>query len=180
MILDAQLTLSDLANGDAPTAIADNASAKYIDTMPAGLNFSPPGGGAYVAPWLIVQVRTAFAGTSSTLIAVVQDSPDTSTSTAPAGPTTWTDRIVGPTFTTGGSVAPNANAYLLATRLLPSMARYIRVVYRIGVAVMSAGVAQSFITLDQDVIDIAMRQASASFTQSGQLSEAVAQGILAQ
>jgi hypothetical protein len=180
MILDTQLTLSDLASGDAPTAIADNASARYIDQMVGGLNFSSPGGGAYVAPWIVVQVRTAFAGSSSTIAAVVQDSPDTSLTMSPNGPVTWTDRIVGPTFTTGGSVAPSINSYLLVARLLPSMARYIRVVYRIGTAVMTAGVVQSFITLDTEVVDIALREAASYVTQSGQIQEAVAQGILAQ
>jgi hypothetical protein len=181
MILDAQNTLSNLASGDQPVSIADNASAYYFDSMPGGLNFFAPGGGAYVAPWLIVQVRTAFTSAgSATIIAVVQDAPEPSTTMTPTGPVTWTDRIVGPTFTVGGATAPSINTYLLSTRLLPSMARYIRVVYRIAVAVMTGGAAQSFITLDQDVIDIAMRTATATITQTGQVSEAVSQGILNQ
>ncbi len=177
MILDAQNYFSDLAVGDSPTAIADNASAYYIDQMPGGINFSAPGGGAYVAPWVVIQVRTAFAGTSGTLIAVVQDAPEPSTTMVPTGPVTWTDRIVGPSFTVAQA---SVNAYLLTARLLPSMARYIRVVYRIGTAVMTAGTVQSFLTLDTEVVDIALRQASAYVTQSGQISEAVAQGILGQ
>lgn len=181
MIIDAQLTFSNLANGDSPVAVGDTASAYYVDQMPSGLNFSAPGGGAYVAPWLVVQVRTAFTSNgSATLAAVLQDSPDTSTSLTPNGPVTWTDRIVGPTFTVGGASAPSINQYLLAIRLLPSLARYLRVVYRVGAAVMTAGVAQSFLVLDQDVVDIALRQAGAYITQTGQISEAVAQGILNQ
>lgn len=177
MILDAQGCFSDLALGDSPTAIADNVSANYIDQMPGGINFSAPGGGAYVAPFVIVQVRTAFAGSSGTIIAVVQDAPEPSTTMVPTGPVTWTDRIVGASFTVAQAAA---NAYLLSARLLPSMARYIRVVYRIGTAVMTAGTVHSFITLDQEVVDIALRQATASLTQAGQISEAVSQGILAQ
>lgn len=181
MILDAQATLSNLANGDSPTAVADNPSTYYYDQMQAGLNFSAPGGGAYVAPWLIVQVRTAFtSGSSATIIAVVQDAPEPSTTMVPTGPTTWTDRLVGATFTVGGATAPSANTYLLATRLLPSMARYIRVVYRVAVGVMTGGVVQSFITLDQEVVDIALRTATATVSQTGQISEAVSQSILAQ
>lgn len=181
MILDAQNTFSNLASGDAPTAVADNASAYYIDQMQAGLNFSAPGGGAYVAPFLIVQVRTAFtSGGSATIIAVLQDAPEPSLTSTPTGPVTWTDRLLGPTFTVGGASAPSVNTYLFAGRILPSMARYIRVVYRIGVAVMTAGVAQAFLTLDQDVVDIAMRTATGTVSQSGQISEAVAQGILGQ
>lgn len=180
MILDAQNCFSDLASGDAPRAVADNPSANYIDQGVAGLNYFAPGGGAYVAPWVIVQVRTAFAGSSSTIIAVVQDAPEPSTTMTPSGPSTWTDRIVGATFTTGGSAAPDANVYLLVARLNPSMARYIRVAYRIGAAVMTEGVVQSFLTLDVEVVDIALRTATATLSQSGQLSEAVNQGILGQ
>lgn len=177
MILDAQNCFSDLASGDSPTAIADNASAYYIDQMVSGLNFTAPGGGAYVAPWVIVQVRTAFAGTSGTVIAVVQDAPEPSTTMTPTGPTTWTDRIVGASFTvTTGAV----NVYLLAARLNPSMARYIRVIYRIATAVMTGGTVQSFLTFDNEVVDIALRQATATLTVSGQISEAVNQGILGQ
>jgi hypothetical protein len=181
MILDAQNTFSDLAAGDQPTAIADNASAKYIDQMPGGLNFFAPGGGAYVAPWLIVQVRTAFTSAgSATIIAVLQDAPEPSTTLTPTGPTTWTDRLLGPTFTVGGATAPSANTYLFAARLLPSMNRYLRVVYRVAAATMTAGSVQSFLVLDQDVVDLSMRTATATVTQTGQISEAVSQGILAQ
>lgn len=181
MILDAQNTLSNLANGDSPTAIADNASAFYIDQMQSGLNFFAPGGGAYVAPWLVVQVRTAFTSAgAATIVAVLQDAPEPSTTMTPTGPTTWTDRLLGPTFTVGGTPAPSINSYLFVARLLPSLARYFRVVYRIGAFVMTAGTAQSFLVLDTDVVDIAMRTASAYVTQAGQIQEAVSQSILAQ
>jgi len=180
-ILDAQNTFSNLATGDLPTAIQDNPSAYYIDQMQSGLNFSAPGGGAYVAPWVVVQARAAFtSANSATLIVVVQDAPEPATTMTPTGPTTWTDRIVGPTFTVSGSVAPTINSYLLVARLLPSMARYIRLVYRIGSYVMTAGTIQGFLTVDTQVIDIALRTATAYVTQTGQISEAVAQGILGQ
>ncbi len=181
MILDAQATLSNLANGDSPTATGDNASAYYYDQMQGGLNFSAPGGGAYVAPWMIVQARAAFtSGGSATIQVVLQDAPEPSTTMTPTGPATWTDRVLGPVFTVGGSPAPSINAYLFVNRIPPSLARYIRVVYRIGTAVMTAGTVQSFFTLDTEVVDIALREAASYVTQSGQLSEAVAQGILGQ
>jgi hypothetical protein len=126
---------------------------------------------------VIVQVRTAFAGTTGTIIAVVQDAPEPSTTMVPTGPVTWTDRIVGASFSVAQA---SANAYLLVARLMPSMARYIRVVYRIGTAVMTAGTVQSFLTLDTEVVDIALRTATATVSQSGQISEAVNQGILGQ
>ena len=178
-VLDAQATFSNLANGDSPTAIADNASANYYDQMQGGLNYSAPGGGAYIAPWIIVRVITAFAGTSSTIIAVLQDAPEPSTTMVPTGPATWTDRLVGPTFTTGGAVAPSVNTYLLAARIPPSLDRYVRVIYRIAVNVMTAGNLHSFLTLDHDIIDIAMRKASTFVTQSGQVLEAVGNSIAA-
>lgn len=177
MILDAQNTFSDLASGDSPTAIADNASTYYIDQMPGGVNFSAPGGGAYVSPFVIVQVRTAFTGTSGTITAVLQDAPEPSTTMTPTGPTTWTDRLVGASFTVAQA---SVNTYLFSARILPGMARYLRVVYRIATAVMTAGTVQSFLTLDAEVVDIALRQASAAITQTGQISEAVNQGILGQ
>lgn len=178
MILDAQGCFSNLASGDSPTAVQDNPSANYIDQMPGGLNFSAPGGGAYVAPWLVVQVRVAFATSASgTIIAVLQDAPEPSTSMVPTGPVTWTDRIVGASFSAAQAAA---NAYLLVARLDPSMARYLRVVYRIGTGVMTAGTVQSFLTLDREVVDIALRTATATVSQSGQISEAVVQGILGQ
>lgn len=177
-ILDAQLSFSNLANGDSPTLVADNVSANYVDQMVSGLNFSAPGGGAYVAPWLIVQVRVAgVSAGGGTIAAVLQDAPEPSTTMTPTGPTTWTDRVVGSTITaTNASI----NQYLLVSRIPASMARYLRVVYRIATAVFTAGTYQSFLTLDSEVIDIAMRTATAYLSQSGQLSEAVNQGILGQ
>ena len=182
-ILDGQLVFSNLANGDSPTAIADNPSANYIDQMVGGLNFFAPGGGAYVAPWAIVQVTTAFtSGGSATIIAVLQDAADPSTTTVPSGPGSYSDKIVGPTFTVGGAAGstPIANQQLLAQRMLPSHNRYLRVIYRIGVAVMTGGTALSFLMPDQDVIDIAMRKVGTYVTQTNQLFEAVAQGVLQQ
>jgi len=181
MILDAQLTLSNLANGDSPSAIGDNASQFYYDQMQNNLNFSAPGGGAYVAPWLVVQDRVAFTSAGAmTIQAVLQDAPEPSLTTTPTGPVVWTDRILGPIFTVGGAVAPSINRYLLVARLLPSLERYFRVVYRIGGFVATAGTVQTFVTLDVDVVDIAMREALTYVTQPGQIQEAVSQSILAQ
>lgn len=180
-ILDGQNYFSNLQNGDSPTAIADNASAYFIDQGVGGLNFFAPGGGAYIAPWAIVQVATAFtSGGSATIIAALQDAPDPSTSISPSGPTTWTDKILGPTFTVGGASAPSINQQLLAQRILPSHARYLRIVYRIGAAVMTGGTAVSFLMPDQDVVDISMRKVGVYVTQANQLSEAVAQAVLLQ
>lgn len=180
-VLDAQLYFSALASGDSPSAVADNVSTSYIDQMTGyGLNFFAPGGGAYVAPWVMMQVTTAFTSSgSATIIGVLQDGPDGSTTTVATGPSgTWTDRIVGPTFTVGGATAPTANAQLLAVRLLPTLARYLRVVYRIGVSTMSAGTVISWIMPDQDVVDTSMRKVGTYIVQSGQIAENVSGGIL--
>ena len=179
MILDAQLVLSNLASGDSPTLVQDTASSYYIDQQVNGLNFSPPGGGAYVAPWMICQVRTAFTGTGCVIQAVVQDSPDSATTMTQGGSTgTWTDQILGAQFSVGGTPAPSIYSYLLAARLLPTMARYIRVAYRITTAVATAGTVHTFVTLDISVVDIALRQASAYVSQTGQTQEAVTNSIL--
>ncbi len=169
MIIDYENTFSAQATGDSPTAIGDNASANVIDQGVSGLSFSPPGGGAYVAPFLIAKAQAAFtSGGSGTLQIVLQDSPDNST---------WTDRALGTIFTVGGSPAPSINAVLAAFRIPSSLARYVRVVYRIGTAVMTAGTALAFLTLDADIIDIAMREAGTYVSQSNQLSEAVGNSI---
>jgi hypothetical protein len=180
-LLDAQLTFSNLYSGDSPTLIQDSPSTNYIDQMPANLNYAAPGGGSYVGMWAGVRIATAFTSSgSATIIAVVQDAPDPSTTMVPSGPTTWTDRTIGPTFTVGGTVAPTINQYLLLTRINASLARYIRVVYRIAVAAMTAGTVQSILLPDTDVIDIAMRETAAYLNVTGQIQQAVSQGILAQ
>ena len=179
-VLDLQNYLSNPNSGDSPTLVADNVSAQYIDQQPGyGMNFFAPGGGAYVAPWVMCQVTTAFtSGGSGTLIAVLQDAPDPSTTFVASGPTTWTDRIVGATFTVGGTTAPSANALLLAQRILPSMARYLRVVYRIGSNAMTAGTLMAWLMPDQDVIDTSMRKVGTFVTQTGLIQENQPMGIL--
>lgn len=165
MILDGQLVFSSLANGDAPTAVADNASANVVDQLVNGLSFSGVGG-AYIAPWVIARVSTAFAGTTGTVQAVLQDSPDN---------VTWTDQLLGAATTVANATK---GAILLAARIPPSLNRYLRVIYRIATAVMTAGIAHAFLVLDEDVIDLQMRKASTTVTQTGQINEAVTNSVL--
>lgn len=167
MILDGQNTFSNLASGDAPTLVGDTPAANDIDQMAGGGAIGSRSGGAYVAPWVIVRTSTAAtSGGAATVQAVLQDSPDDAT---------FTDEVLGP-------IQPVASltqgAILLAQRILPSMQRYLRVVYRIATAALTAGVFTAFLTLDQDIIDLSMREFNAIVVQAGQLSEAVSNGVL--
>lgn len=168
MILDGQNTFSNLASGDSPTAVADNASGSVIDQALPGSLFTQ-GGGAYVGMWLEVLVQTAgVSGGGGTITAVLQDSPDNST---------WTDRQVGSTITAANAVV---GSKLIKVRLKESLARYIRVIYRIGTAVFTAGTYVSYLTPDVDVFDLSQRQSTGVVTEpSGASDEAVANGVLA-
>jgi hypothetical protein len=168
-ILDGLNIFSNVASGDSPTDhTIDNPSASVIDQNVSGSAFTD-GGGAYVAPFVIVRVNTAVtSGGSTSVLAVVQDSPDN---------VTFTDRIVGATI---AKASLTAGAVMLAQRLLPNMARYIRVIYRMtGSNDLTAGTFMSFLTLDADVIDLSLRQAAATFTMpSGAMNQTIGNSVL--
>jgi len=167
MILDGQNCFSAIATGDSPTDVADNECNNMIDQGVNGLSGFRGEGGAYVAPWVIVRVSTPFTTTGGYITAVLQDSAD--------GTTDWTDILNGPTLA-GAQVAGYP---LLAARIPPTARRYLQVVYRISTAVLAAGSVTAFLTLDKDVIDQALRHTTfVQFSQSGQISEAVANGVL--
>lgn len=167
MILDGQNTFSNLASGDSPTAIADNASGNVIDQALPGSLFTQ-GGGAYVGMWLeiVVNVAGVSAG-GGTIQAVLQDSPDN---------VTWTDRQLGAVTTAANAVV---GAKLIKVRLKESLARYVRVIYRIATAVFTAGTYIAYLTPDVDVFDLSQRQATGTVSEpSGASDEAVANGVL--
>lgn len=169
MILDGQNYFSNLALGDSPTAVADNVSAYVIDQQGKGSIFSE-GGGARIAPWLMVLVQAAgVSGGGGTIQVVLQDSPDN---------VTWTDRALG-AATAAASVTVGSHLYAL--RIGSAMARYIRVVYRIGTAVFTAGTYISFLTLEKDLFDLSERQSTGTVSEpTGAMDEAVNQGVLNQ
>lgn len=169
MIMDGQNYFSNLASGDSPTAVADNASGSVIDQQGRGSIFSE-GGGAEAAPMhVIVRVQQAgVSGGGGSIQAVVQDSPDN---------VTFTDRILGP-VTAAASVV--AGSDLLNVRLINPLARYVRVIYRITSAVFTAGTYISFLTQDRDVYDLSQRQATGTIAApTGAANEAEANGVLA-
>ena len=169
MILDGQNILSNLANGDSPTAVADNASGSVIDQALPGSLFTQ-GGGSYVGMWLIVKCLVAgVSGGGGTIQAVLQDSVDNAA---------WVDQQLGPVVTAANCVLGKD---LAGFRLKESLNRFIRVVYRIGTAVFTAGTFLSFLTPDKDVHDISQREANTTVAEpTGAMDESVNQGVFGQ
>lgn len=131
-ILDAKLVLSD---AQAETTAAAHDSDNVLN-MGAGKN---EWGTATIADygeankqlWLHVYVNTTFtSGGSATLTVALQDSADNSTFAA-----------VSPAITTGAvAVASLAAGYeLIRMPLPPNLRRYVKLVYTIGTAAMTAG-----------------------------------------
>lgn len=168
MILDGQNYFSDLANGDSPTLVQDTASAYVIDQQVKNGLYSGPGG-ARIAPWIIIRAQAAgVSAGGGTIQAVVQDSPDN---------VTWTDRILGAAI---AAANVTVGSDLLNIRLLPSHARYIRVIYRIATAAFTAGTYLSFLTPDEDLHDLSQRKATGTVSKpSGALDDSTANGVLA-
>ena len=177
MILDGQNCFTAIATGDSPTAMTDTASTNVISQSVNGLPIFRGEGGAYVAPFVIVKVShdTPFTtGSSATIQAVLQDAKETSSTSDT--PTDWQDVLVGNVFTAANAAA---DVILLAERIPVKLRKFLRVVYRIGTGTMTAGAAIAFLTLDKDVIDQSLRNTTSSaFSQAGQTSEAVSNGVL--
>jgi hypothetical protein len=179
MILDGLNCFSSISAGDSPTAMTDNASTNSIDQGVKGLAGFRGEGGAYVAPFLIVKVShdTAFTtGSAATIQIALQDAANTSATDETPYWTGAADILVGNVFTAAQAAA---DVILLANRIPTNHRRHLRLVYRIGTGTMTAGALIGFLTLDKDVIDQAMRHTTfAAFSQAGQISEAVANGVL--
>lgn len=167
MILDGQNYFSDLANGDAPTAVGDATSAYVVDQQGKNSIFSE-GGGAHTELFLKTVVNTAFtSGGSATIQIVLQDSADNSS---------WADVILGKAIAVADAVA---GVDLFGRRLPNTLRRYIRVVYRIGTAAMTAGKVICFLTPEQDLFDASQRAATGTITApTGALDESTANGVL--
>lgn len=114
------------STGDtASTNIYDNGSANAAEI---GLNENL---------WLNVSVSTtATSGGAATLTPVLQDSADGST---------WADALVGPTY---ALAALTAGASLWLVKPPVGTRRYLRVVYRVATAALTAGKFEAFISLD--------------------------------
>ncbi len=169
MIIDGQNQFSDLASGDSPTAIADNASAYVLDQNVKNGIFTA-GGGAYKGMFIKAVVQAAFTTSASgTIIAVLQDSADNSS---------WADLLV-PTAAIAAATAVAGYDLFAGQRVPVSARRYLRVVYRIATGAMTAGTVITFLTPDVDVFDLSQRQATGQVTApSGASDESFANGVL--
>lgn len=133
MILDSQELFSSAQSLAVGTG--DTASTNVLDTLTA----QDEGLGENV--WLNVLVTTAFASAgAATIQAVLQGSPDNSS---------WTDIITGASLAYNAAGAA-AGQYLLQARIPPyaQTHRYLRVVYRVGTAALTAGAATAFVSKD--------------------------------
>ncbi len=128
MILDSQ---EIFAAAQAVTAQGDTASTNVLDTGVV----SDDGIGEHL--WVVGQVNQAGAsGGSATLQMVVQTSVDNAS---------WSDVVSGPAVPVANLTAGAAVARL---RLAPGSKRYIRVVWRVGTAALTAGTFSAFATKD--------------------------------
>jgi hypothetical protein len=159
MIMDGKNTFTALDVGDLMTTtgatVGDNGSTYSIDCGVLGGSFSTvSNGGTYGTMWLVVRVTTAFTSASSTATyqAVLQESVDNST---------YTDIVASPAYLiSDGTLADNC--VLLVVKLPQIKKRYIRVAHRIGVDTITAGTIQAFLTPDVPMIDLSMRNATAT------------------
>lgn len=135
MILDSQ---EYLANAQAVTATGDTPSTNVLDTLVA----QDEGLGESVYINALVTTTPTSAG-AATVQAVLQGSPDNSS---------WTDIVAGPSLAYNAAGAA-AGQFLLQAKIGPyaQTYRYLRVAWRVGTAVLTAGNFSAFITKDAGI-----------------------------
>lgn len=178
MILDGSNFFSSLSLGDVITTVGatvgDHASTNVIDGGVYGASFSTvANGGAYVNPFLVAKVHTAFTTTSTTgtLQLVLQESA-TENFASPV------DLMVSPVFNVNDGDLP-ANQLLIAIRMPQIKMRYIRLVYRVAGETLTAGSIIAFLTKDADLIDLYLRKADGYISfPTGAMNQSQANGVL--
>lgn len=168
MIRDGLIILSDLASGDAPRSVTDNAGANYVDQQAGGIVGLSGRSGMHGDFFFHAKVTTQFtSGGLATLQAVLQDSSDNSS---------WNDRVLGDAIAVASLTAHKE----LAKRKIPQdLRQYVRVVWRVGVAVMTAGVAMAWLGPEADTEDNRTRGDGVTVTMpSGAADFSAAQGLL--
>ena len=129
MLLDAQETFSA---AQAVTGPGDTPSTNSLDTGPGIGGIGEP------VYWFVKTNAGVTSGGAATVQAVLQDSTDN---------VTWAD-------CGAGAVQPlaslGANKVVTAMRLPISARRYIRVVYRVGTAALTAGTFSAYMVKDID------------------------------
>lgn len=128
MLIDSQ---EQFSTAQAVTATGDTASTNVLDTLAA----QDEGIGEEALITALCST-TATSGGSATVQAVLQTSVDNAT---------WTDAVAGPVVAVA---SVTAKSILLQTRLPIGLKRYIRVAWRVGTAVLTAGNFSAFLTKD--------------------------------
>lgn len=130
MYIDSQETFSD--GQSLVTATGDLVSTNIYDTG------SSADVGIGEEMYLVVRVGTAVVGATSTTQVVLQTDDNTGFSSPKEFPVT-------------GALAPaalTANNYIAKYRLPIGLERYLRVVYRVGTAALTAGTADAYLVKD--------------------------------
>lgn len=128
MILDAKLELSD---AQAETTIAAHDSDNVIDFGIADPNI---GEGTSIMLYVVVNT-TVTSGGAGTVAVSLEDSPDNST---------WTQRYTTPAL----AKATLVQGYEIIAMPLPDdIQRYVKVVYTIGTAALTAGKFDAYLSL---------------------------------
>ena len=161
MLMDGKNTFSALDVGDIITTVGatvgDHGSTYAIDGGVKGASFSTvANGAAYINPYLVCRVHTAFTTTTTTgtLQIVLQESVDNSA---------YTDLAVSPVYNVNnGDLA--ALTPLMVLRLPQIKKRYIRIAYRVAGETLTGGSIQAFLTLDADIVDLFQRSATGTVT----------------
>lgn len=125
MIKDSMLQFS---TAQAFTATGDTVSTNIYDT-----GQTADEGVGHESYLIVKTVAAVTSGGAATVAAVLQTSADNST---------WVDALVGPAQ---ALAAMGANSEILKTRLPIGLRRYLRVAYRVGTAVLTAGTFDAFI-----------------------------------
>lgn len=105
----------------AVTSTGDTESDKYVDT-----GIADPNSGGASPKWINILVHTTVQGTSSTVAFSIVTSPDKSSWTK-----IWTSEAIPEADLVAG--------YGRSIALPPEHARYVKIVYTVGTAVLSAG-----------------------------------------
>lgn len=130
MILDSQ---EQFSVAQAVTATGDTASTNILDTLAAQDE------GIGEPMWFTAMcTTTATSGGSATVQAVLQTAIDSAF-------TTPIDALIGPAVAVA---SVTAKTLLLQARLPTGLKRYLRAVWRIGTAVLTAGNFSAFLTKD--------------------------------
>lgn len=127
-------TNTKFASAQAVTSTGDNASTNVYDSLSAAnADMSLQGDNL----WLNAIVdTTATSGGSATVQAVLQDSADNST---------FADVVAGPAVAVASVTAGTS---LLRQKIPSGTRRYIRIVWRVGTAALTAGKFTAFISND--------------------------------